>query len=83
LNNAYSNKSGVEIEERKLTVVPIETEGLTSAEVSWFAPLCSDDFRYLGVIESGLQSNWQNTSKNSSNVRSPYGRAVNLQHYFV
>ncbi len=60
---ANSNKSGVEIEERKLTVVPIETEGLTSTEVSRFAPLSSGDFLYLGVLESGLQSNWQNTSK--------------------
>ncbi|MDG2356250.1 MAG: LLM class flavin-dependent oxidoreductase [Paracoccaceae bacterium] len=46
-----------------MTVVPIQSEDLTSAEVSWFAPLCSDDFRYLGVPESGLRSNWKNTSK--------------------
>ena len=46
-----------------MTVVPIKSEDLTSAEVSWFAPLCSDDFRYLGVPEPGLRSNWKNTSK--------------------
>jgi alkanesulfonate monooxygenase len=60
---ANNNKSGIESEEKKLTVVPIKSEDLTSAEVSWFAPLCSDDFRYLGVPESGLRSNWKNTSK--------------------
>lgn len=60
---ANNNKSGIESEEKKLTVVPIQSEDLTSAEVSWFAPLCSDDFRYLGVPESGLRSNWKNTSK--------------------
>ena len=51
------------VRRKKLTVVPIKSKDLTSAEVSWFAPLCSDDFRYLGVPESGLRSNWQNTSK--------------------
>ena len=60
---ANNNKSVIESEEKKLTVVPIKSEDLTSAEVSWFAPLCSDDFRYLGVPESGLRSNWKNTSK--------------------
>ena len=60
---ANNKKSGIESEEKKLTVVPIKSEDLTSAEVSWFAPLCSDDFRYLGVPEPGLRSNWKNTSK--------------------
>jgi alkanesulfonate monooxygenase len=33
------------------------------AEVAWFAPLCSDDFRYLGVPDGNLRSNWANTSR--------------------
>jgi alkanesulfonate monooxygenase len=31
--------------------------------VSWFAPLCSDDFRHLGVPEGQLRSSWDNTSR--------------------
>ena len=28
-----------------MTIIPIKSMDLNSAEVSWFAPLCSDDFR--------------------------------------
>lgn len=45
-----------------MTIVPIRSSALTSAEVSWFAPLCSDDYRYLGVPEGDLRSSWENTS---------------------
>ena len=46
-----------------MTIIPIKSMDLNSAEVSWFAPLCSDDFRYLGIPDAKLKSNWQNTSK--------------------
>ncbi|MEY3520606.1 MAG: hypothetical protein RLZZ177_1321, partial [Pseudomonadota bacterium] len=44
-------------------VVPIRGEGLAGAEVAWFAPLCSDDFRHLGVPQGDLRSSWENTSR--------------------
>ncbi len=46
-----------------MTVVPIRSADLDAAEVSWFAPLCSDDYRYLGVPDGTLRSSWQNTSR--------------------
>ena len=46
-----------------MSVVPVRGEDLQGAEVSWFAPLCSDDFRYLGVPDGSLRSSWENTSK--------------------
>ena len=46
-----------------MTIIPIKSMDLNSAEVSWFAPLCSDDFRYLGIPDAKLKSNWRNTSK--------------------
>ncbi|WP_394209049.1 LLM class flavin-dependent oxidoreductase [Enterovibrio calviensis] len=44
-----------------MSVVPITSAGLDASEVSWFAPLCSDDYRYLGVPEGRLRSSWENT----------------------
>ena len=41
--------------------VPIRAEGLDAIEVAWFAPLCSDDFRHLGVPEGQLRSSYANT----------------------
>lgn len=32
-------------------------------EMSWFAPICSDDFEFLGVPDSKLKSSWSHTSK--------------------
>ncbi len=46
-----------------MTVVPITSPDLDALEVSWFAPLCSDDYRHLGVPEGDLRSSWQNTSE--------------------
>ncbi len=46
-----------------MSIVPIHSEHLKTAEVSWFAPICSDDFRHLGVPEGDLRSSWENTSK--------------------
>ncbi|MEM7046887.1 MAG: LLM class flavin-dependent oxidoreductase [Pseudomonadota bacterium] len=44
-----------------MSIVPIKSADLKAAEVAWFAPLCSDDFRYLGVPDGALRSNWDNT----------------------
>jgi alkanesulfonate monooxygenase len=45
------------------TVVPVKSRDLDAAEVSWFAPLCSDDYRFLGVPEGDLRSSFENTSR--------------------
>ena len=39
------------------------TTSQDSVEMSWFAPICSDDFEYLGVPDTSLKSSWQHTSK--------------------
>ena len=44
-----------------MSIVPVRGEAIQGAEVSWFAPLCSDDFRHLGVASDDLRSNWDNT----------------------
>ena len=44
-----------------MSVVPIKSQDHHSAEVAWFAPLCSDDYRHLGVPDGDLRSNWENT----------------------
>ena len=36
-------------------MIEIRSPHLTGAEVSWFAPLCSDDYRYLGVPDNNLK----------------------------
>ena len=46
-----------------MSIVPVKGAALQGAEVAWFAPLCSDDFRHLGVPEGDLRSNWANTSQ--------------------
>ncbi|MFK8082767.1 MAG: LLM class flavin-dependent oxidoreductase [Granulosicoccus sp.] len=45
-----------------MPVVPIRSDSISAAEVSWFAPLCSDDYQFLGVPEGDLRSSWANTS---------------------
>lgn len=44
-----------------MAVVPVKSEAVDAAEVSWFAPLCSDDYRYLGVPDGSLRSSWEHT----------------------
>jgi alkanesulfonate monooxygenase len=46
---------------RRVTVVPTSPD-LDAAEVSWFAALCSDDYRFLGVPEGDLRSSWAHCS---------------------
>lgn len=45
-----------------MSVVPVRSADLSAAEISWFAPLCSDDYRHLGVPTGDLRSSWENTS---------------------
>lgn len=45
-----------------MSIVPITSQDLDALEVSWFAPLCSDDYRYLGVPDGSYRSSWENTS---------------------
>ncbi|MEN9712590.1 MAG: hypothetical protein RLY90_851 [Pseudomonadota bacterium] len=44
-----------------MSVVPVRGEDIQSAEVAWFAPLCSDDFGHLGVPDGQYRSSWENT----------------------
>lgn len=46
-----------------MSVVPIQSEHSQEIEVSWFAPLCSDDYEYLGVPDKAYKSSWNNTSR--------------------
>lgn len=46
----------------KLTVVPITSPDLDASEISWFAALCADDYRYLGVPDGSLRSSWAHCS---------------------
>jgi alkanesulfonate monooxygenase len=43
-------------------LIKIRSAHLTGAEISWFAPLCSDDFEFLGVPDGMLRSSFANTS---------------------
>ena len=49
-----------------MSIVPIRGAHIQGAEVAWFAPLCSDDFRHLGVPEGDLRSSWANASRIAS-----------------
>jgi alkanesulfonate monooxygenase len=44
-----------------MSIVPVKSEAADAAEIAWFAPLCSDDYRFLGVPDGKLRSNWVNT----------------------
>ena len=43
--------------------IRIRSELIDGAEVSWFAPLCSDDYEFLGVPENKYKSSWEHTSE--------------------
>lgn len=45
-----------------MTVVPITSQDLNEAEVSWFSALCSDDYQFLGVPDGALRSSWTHCS---------------------
>ena len=42
--------------------IQIRSEKLEGAEVSWFAPICDGDDRFLGERSMKYKSNWENTS---------------------
>jgi alkanesulfonate monooxygenase len=42
-----------------MSVVPVTSQDLDAAEVSWFSALCSDDYAYLGVPDGALRSSWE------------------------
>lgn len=46
-----------------MAVVPVKSEDVNAAEVAWFAPLCSDDYRHLGVPEGDLRSSFEHTGR--------------------
>lgn len=46
-----------------MTLVPITSHDLDSAEVSWFSALCSDDYQHLGVPDGALRSSWDHCSE--------------------
>jgi len=46
-----------------MTVVQITSPDLEAAEYAWFAALCSDDYRYLGVPDGDLRSSWSHCSQ--------------------
>lgn len=43
-------------------MINVRSAALTGAEVSWFAPICSDDYEYLGVPDNRLKSTFAHTS---------------------
>jgi alkanesulfonate monooxygenase len=45
-----------------IMTIKIHSPHLTGTEVSWFAPLCGDDYEFLGVPDDDLKSTWEHTS---------------------
>lgn len=43
-------------------MIEVRSPHLTGAEVSWFAPICSDDYEFLGVPDNKYKANFANTS---------------------
>jgi len=44
-------------------MIQVRSSHLTGAEVAWFAPLCSDDYEFLGVPDPALRSDFAHTSE--------------------
>ena len=44
-------------------MISIRSAHLTGAEVSWFAPICSDDYEYLAVPDNRLKSTFDHTAE--------------------
>jgi alkanesulfonate monooxygenase len=42
--------------------IQIRSQEVQGAEISWFAPICDGDDRYLGERNMKYKSNWENTS---------------------
>ncbi len=43
-------------------MIEIRSPHLTGAEVAWFAPICSDDYEFLGVPDNRLKSTFAHTA---------------------
>lgn len=43
-------------------MIECRSSHLTGAEIAWFAPICSDDYEFLGVPENRLKSSFAHTS---------------------
>ena len=43
-------------------MIEIRSPHLTGDEVAWFAPICSDDYEFLGVPDNKYKANFTNTS---------------------
>lgn len=43
--------------------IAIRSKDIDGAEIAWFAPLCSDDYEFLGVPENQYKSDWEHTSR--------------------
>jgi alkanesulfonate monooxygenase len=63
LRKPHSYRQDDELQKADMTVVPITSQDLNSAEVAWFSALCSDDYRYLGVPDGALRSSWAHCSE--------------------
>ena len=46
-----------------MSVVPVTSEDLDAAEISWFSALCSDDYQFLGVPDGSLRSSWDHCAE--------------------
>ena len=46
-----------------MSVVPVTSEDLDAAEISWFSALCSDDYQFLGVPDGSLRSSWNHCAE--------------------
>ncbi len=44
-------------------MVNVKSAHVNGAEVAWFAPICSDDYEYLGVPDDRLKSTFAHTSE--------------------
>ena len=44
-------------------MIEIRSPHLAGDEVSWFAPICSDDYEFLGVPDNKYKANFKNTSE--------------------
>jgi alkanesulfonate monooxygenase len=44
-------------------MVRVRSSNVDGAEVAWFAPICSDDYEYLGVPDNRLKSTFAHTSE--------------------
>jgi alkanesulfonate monooxygenase len=63
MNTHSSPHTSLRLSSTTQTIVPVKSQDLDAAEVSWFAPLCSDDYRFLGVPDGDLRSSFENTSR--------------------